>query len=1008
MYKKITLSGLILLFVLCVYYLISNISLFSQNPFERNIYFEAPSFVTTDPDNNIYIVDKGMRRVIKVNPDNSVTFMIDGGNRTPGSFYYAKELTVDQQSNLFLLSNILDEKGIFTTKEEILQYNSAGGYTRAVFSVSYEKENAERDWTLIRKGRILGLKSVNGSIYWFLLNKQGMDLYKFDGKTSSVIFSYRLPDAYLFIADASIYDEQKFAYSTKKGEVFEYNIKNRSVRNCVSNMKGGVIPWEIGYGRDGNIYFTDLYGHDIKQISQDNISVSLFSRENIAKQYPDPGSFIFYTMDSISNGNLATVIGYSLIQSSNAPALSFDTHVITADSSGKVISYISSAKKSIAEISVPVINWLLLFLTAGLFYYILVLIYRDILQRKLPSLAMQVMGILLIIIASSFIVSNMVFKNFTNRYQTDTLNNIAQMVQTFSQVIDTGRLEKLSGMKDYMNDDYKIIRKQVHTALNFNKDSWNEGYYIALYKVKDNNVYAVMYYNDQVSQYPFVDYSDPTSFFYRVYNGGEILTDKISSFEGDFLYGMGPIRNRDGKIIAVIEVGTDMYGFTEENVKLVKSLVIEIVTMLVILMLALIEVSYFANIIRRYRESVKHETVIMDNSFSYLEMVRPLSFLISIGIFSSMAFIPIMMGRINQPVFNLPKNIVLGLPVACEMLSGGAGILIASHIVDRSGWKKILYAGFIIFGIGSLLSGFSEQAYSLILSRSVAGLGSGFILMGLRSFVNTSTNFDERTSYYAQLNSGTIAGLNIGVIVGALMADNFGFSTVFFLALIISALSYLFCINLIKERRVRNRLESSPGGSISTLRFIIDRKVLAFFMFMVFPTCVALSFMNYMLPVYAESIGLTASDVGRGFILNGLIVIYLGPYLSSYFYKKFGAKVSAFVSVFILGLSLVVFGTFPSITGAFITVALLGLGMSFGASLQNEYFLRFEKVAEYGEGRAVGVYEIFGKIGDMAGPLIFGFLTIMSVSSGVITVGIGIIVAILLFILVNPRKKVTQ
>lgn len=1033
MKKKLILAAMIAVFSALIYYFAGDLKFFTRSPFERSLYFEVPSFVSVDEAGNAYVIDKGMRRIVKVDPEGTALFSIEGGKRDEDSFYYAKELSVDKQGVIYVVNTLLDKKGIFTTTEQILRYSAWGKFEKTVFSTGYGEDAEQRDWTLIRRGRICGIKANDAGIFWFVLTKDGIDIHTLNAERDTILYKYPLKDAHIYVADAAIFDKSRFAYITKKGEIVECDVnsgssKTRIGRTLIQNEQAptlsgetpaaslpdtgntaavspAMIPWEIGYDGKGNIYFSDLQGRDIKMISHNAQAQSVLSRESLAKSGRELGHFIFYTLDSIAGGTFATVVGYSVVDSGEAPYLNFDSLVIAARASGEILHYFSSASIPLHTNILILAKWLLAALTLALFLFIIRYTYHEILNRRLTPVMIQVISILFIISVSSIVVGNMALENFTSRYQTDTLNKIAQMVQTFSKVLDTEKLERINSLEHFMNDDYLAIRDQAHSALNYNRDAWNEGYYVALYKVRDNNVYSIMYYNDQVGQYPFVDYMDPGSYFYQVYHEGKTLTDKISSFEGDYLYGMGPVYNDKGEIIAIIEVGTDMYGFMEENMKLVKSLVIETLTMLVILVLVLVEISFFGNVLRRMRQSLEAGLPANEKDFSTIEMIRPLSFIISIAIFSSMAFIPVMMNRIYEPVFSLPKNVVLGLPIAAEMLFGGGGILIASNRLDKLGWKRILYAGFIILAAGLIISGLADKALTLVVARSVAGLGSGFILMGLRGLVNTAPDFESRTRFYAQLNSGTIAGLNVGVIIGALMADNFGYATVFFLMVIVIALSLLFCLKFIRGRAEKDMTVIPKQSSISTLRFFFDRKVFAYFMFIVLPTCIALSFLNYMFPVYAETIGISTSDVGRGFILNGLIVIYLGPPLSNYFAKLFGAKHSAFISVALLGLALIIFGLFSNIAGAFVTVALIGLAMSFGASLQNDYFLRFYKVTDYGEGRSVGIYEIFGKCGDMAGPLIFGAATVTSVSGGVIGVGIVIIVMFLLFLLINPKPR---
>jgi MFS family permease len=181
-----------------------------------------------------------------------------------------------------------------------------------------------------------------------------------------------------------------------------------------------------------------------------------------------------------------------------------------------------------------------------------------------------------------------------------------------------------------------------------------------------------------------------------------------------------------------------------------------------------------------------------------------------------------------------------------------------------------------------------------------------------------------------------------------------------------------------------------------------------FFLLLIIPTYVAGTFLTYFFPLFAESQGLSTSDIGRWFIINGLFIIYFGPPLSRYFKQRVGQQRAVILGSVMWGLALLVFALTGSLAGAIATLILMGITEGFCVTAQNDIYLEFDVSKRLGQDRAVGYFEMFGKIGETAGPIIFSLALLLGEQFGIAVLGVVVIILALPFLLVMKRRPSPQ
>jgi predicted MFS family arabinose efflux permease len=365
--------------------------------------------------------------------------------------------------------------------------------------------------------------------------------------------------------------------------------------------------------------------------------------------------------------------------------------------------------------------------------------------------------------------------------------------------------------------------------------------------------------------------------------------------------------------------------------------------------------------------------------------VRVLGFLLLLCSYMSISFIPLLMKEINQPLWGLSPDIVIALPIASEMFGAFLSSLLVGHVIDRHGWRPVFVYGFITLAASTLISAFAGSSLSFILIRCIVGLGYGAAWMGLRGLVAAATTPHQRSHGFSILNAGIFAGQNCGAVLGALLAQRLGFNMV----LVLSSLMILIALPFTSLLTVNSKPAVSGDdhtGKDAVWRFFTDRQTFFFFLLITIPSAITSSFLNYFFPVYANSLDVSQGNIGRGFLLYGICIVFVGPFLANRIKTLAGEHLIILGSCLCGVLALMIFCSLPTFLGALIAILVLGVSDSLGLVSQNSYFINLSSCRRLGHGKALSFYSAMKKVGQLAGPAVFG----AAISMGAV-VGVGVV-----------------
>jgi len=425
-------------------------------------------------------------------------------------------------------------------------------------------------------------------------------------------------------------------------------------------------------------------------------------------------------------------------------------------------------------------------------------------------------------------------------------------------------------------------------------------------------------------------------------------------------------------------VGTAVIHISKEDIfRNILSFLIKGVTILFITALVLVEtlLLYLYLLVKR-QENRQYR------SRYEVGFVRPAMFMFLFAIDLSMAFVPLHMKSFDTELFGLSSDIVLGLPISSEFLCVGIFILVAGVWMDRRGWHEPFFAGLLIVGLGSLCSWIASDAVVFILSRAMVGVGYGLTLMSAQGLVVRYGGVGGRARGFASLFAGLYSGSICGAAAGAFLAERFGYEKVFFLgAVIVMVLllfSWRFMGSLIEPVGRASEAQPKTASKIRLgplLRFIGNPVFIALSVLSSLPASIAVAgFLHFFTPVYLDQIGASESTIGQVLILYGICLIYFGPSIGRLIDRSQNKKYYMLAGGILGGLAFVIFDTDYGLASMIASVFLLGLSSSFVLSSQSTMVLELKESAELGEGTALGIFRSISRIGQVVGPVIFGWV----------------------------------
>jgi len=295
--------------------------------------------------------------------------------------------------------------------------------------------------------------------------------------------------------------------------------------------------------------------------------------------------------------------------------------------------------------------------------------------------------------------------------------------------------------------------------------------------------------------------------------------------------------------------------------------------------------------------------------------------------------------------------------ITAYMLSMAVMLPTSGWIADKFGFKRIYFLGLLLFTLGSLLCGLSNDENSLILSRIIQGLGAGTIQPLGMAIITREFPLKQRGIALGFWAIAAAASVSFGPMIGGYLVDNFSWQLIFDVNIPVGIIAMFFTIMIQKEyinKKIKdfdfigfisvviflpvllyalsegNAATNAYGWSapyilfcfaiatialavfitheLTTAHPLLDLRLLSNYNFgfcnmVLFIFSMGMFGSTFLMPLYLQnSLGYTAVQAGSVFLPVGIIQGSISP-VAGFMSSKINPKVPMILGIFLLGLS---------------------------------------------------------------------------------------------------------
>lgn len=204
----------------------------------------------------------------------------------------------------------------------------------------------------------------------------------------------------------------------------------------------------------------------------------------------------------------------------------------------------------------------------------------------------------------------------------------------------------------------------------------------------------------------------------------------------------------------------------------------------------------------------------MNNNILFTLLLAVFIALLGIGI-----IVPVM------PVFASELGaggLALGMIIAAFSVTRGVLQPVVGYWADHWGKKRFLILGLFVYGLVGLLIPHATQVDHLIVIRGFHGVGSAMIVPVAMAYMSMMAPDGHEGQYMSYLNIAIFCGIGCGPIIGGLVFDLYGFSSVFYT---MAALSFVaFGLVILFMPNQNSSVDNRQNTLLISLKLMLGNK----------------------------------------------------------------------------------------------------------------------------------------------------------------------------------------
>ena len=952
--KPLWLDGVMLFFFLVGGYVYQRGSVWYDLFSEPEVALINPYLAQSDGQGNIFVIDDERARVVKINSDQEVEYLLKNNGQEADSFSYAEDLEADPAGNIYLLDAGWDETGSAVSREAILVYDAQGRYVETLLEITYEDE-------FVDKHKLFALSYWDQALYFVESEQEGFYLCRVSVETKEVeqVAFYEYENAFNLIQDYSLDSNIETVYALdKRGKLLKGTGGELTVlydTGADPVYTGKTALYRLVSGGNQSVYLADIRQNKLYRYTEGDKSLKVFA---------DQGRVLSITSAFAQDGS--TVLG--ILLDSEVQMCRVDPGDQGESRPAIIIPQISGntfAKSSSYLLRETIFQMLVLAAGLGLLWLaVRVLVLLSGIQLS----AVQKNGLLAAGTAAvvAVIIVIQLFKQFAGTYREELMSKLYILAHTVSGMVDGDSLGRIRTSEDYMNEDYRTLMDVLEKALN-RQDSYVQEVYCNVLRYEDGKGYAIAYLDNSIGTY-YPREEEEILVLARIYETGQEGRNEINDATGSYIYVYVPVMDGQGRVAGVIEVGTTTHVISASIDRMIRSILITLILVIMIVIFLFGEIlSFFEWRARRQRKTDMAQNAGMPGI--PLHLLRLSIFVTYMAFNVASSFMPVYAAGFVTDDLGLPRELAASLPLTLNMICVGMTSLFCAPLLRRFSFRTVAAVGAGISMWGDLTLFLGQSYYFLVMGLILNGIGMGVITNSMNMLIAGASQEDVRTEGFSLFNAGSLSGTAVGMMLGASLAGAVGRRRVFACSTVVWAL--VMVLFWILGRHLDRVLGGEKRQKKKLGAFLASRGVMPYILFIQFPYVIINSFVYYYVPIYGDAQGFSESIVCLLLMLHSLCSVYLSVTVTKYMSSRF-RQGAVYLSSGLALAALLLFGYHSTVPVLLIVLLLLGFEGSFGISVRQTYFTRLSGVQEYGEESAMGVYNLMDNVGGSAGPMLFG------------------------------------
>jgi len=158
--------------------------------------------------------------------------------------------------------------------------------------------------------------------------------------------------------------------------------------------------------------------------------------------------------------------------------------------------------------------------------------------------------------------------------------------------------------------------------------------------------------------------------------------------------------------------------------------------------------------------------------------------------------------------------------ITAYMLAMAVMLPTSGWLADKYGYKRMYFLGLLVFTLGSLLCGLSNDENTLIIARIIQGLGAGAIQPLGMAIITREFPPHQRGIAIGFWSIAAAASVSFGPLIGGYLVDNFSWQLIFYVNVPIGIVALLATIVIQGEYKNRRVRKFDLVGFISVVIFL--------------------------------------------------------------------------------------------------------------------------------------------------------------------------------------------